>query len=77
MASGDGLDSITLIRGDHRWRFVCAHADRESFVAHLGDLAARPDTPFDEYDAALISRLSTGEMESGVHKFEDFVGPAS
>lgn len=46
---------VGLSRGEHRWRFVCGRGDLSAMLDCLSELAARPETPFDGFDAAVVA----------------------
>lgn len=59
---------VTLVRGGHRWRFICQVGDEPTLVRALAGLAVRDDAPLDWFDAALVSHQLADELGSGFHK---------
>ena len=61
--------AVGLSRGAHRWRFVCARRDLPAMLDCLGELAARAETPFDGFDAAVVahhlSEQTVGASDEG------------
>lgn len=59
-------ESVTLVKGRHRWRFVCVEEDRGQLAEALAAMADRPDLPFDRFDAALVARQFAGMDAPGL-----------
>lgn len=62
------LREVSLSKGTHTWVFRYPAGHEAALLRHLLDLAARPATGLDEYDAAMIAsqvrRRPTAQLET-------------
>ena len=48
-----------LSRNGHRWTFTCEQGDLDALLVALSTLADDDNTPFDWFDAAVVSKTLT------------------
>ncbi|GEM_PF-422984 len=63
-------EPVTLVKGAHRWTFTCDAGDEAGLLRRLSELAARTDTPFDWFDAALVSHQLSKRLKSGLYRID-------
>jgi hypothetical protein len=67
--SNDGTP-VTLVKGGHRWVFSCERGEEAPLLARLAELARQTDTPFDWFDAALVSHQLRKRLNAGLHRVD-------
>jgi hypothetical protein len=65
--SGERLQRLSLIKGEHRWQFRWAPGDEASLINSVAAMARDPKLPFDWYDAAIICKHITNPIKTGDH----------
>lgn len=69
------LARATLVRGRHRWTFVCGLGDGPAFKAALAELTQRSDCPLDRVDAAVVGLQLARELAEGFSKLHGGASP--
>ncbi|MBC7835969.1 MAG: hypothetical protein H7Y88_12850 [Phycisphaerales bacterium] len=69
-------EAVTLVKGRHRWTFVCGKGDEQRLLTYVAGLAGREGVPFDLFDAALVSHQITGRLHSGLNRVDEGEGTA-
>lgn len=59
---------VTLVKGRHRWTFSCEPGCEALLLRHVNELARREDTPFDYFDAALVSHQLSRRLKPGLFR---------
>lgn len=61
---------VTLVKGLHKWTFACDPGDEPELLRRLSELASGPDTPFDWFDAALVTHQLNRRLKAGLHRID-------
>ena len=67
-------EAVTLVKGRHRWTFVCGKGDEQRLLTYVAGLAGREGAGFDLFDAALVSHQITGRLHSGLNRVDEEEG---
>ncbi|MBX3357243.1 MAG: hypothetical protein KF745_02325 [Phycisphaeraceae bacterium] len=65
-----GGQTVTLVKGAHRWLFSCGPGEESSLLASLSELAAAAGVPFDYFDAALVSHQIAQRLKPGLRRVD-------
>lgn len=68
---GEGVRSrepVTLVKGSHRWTFTCDPGDEPALLKTLTEMAGDERTPFDWFDAALVSHQLSKRLRAGLNR---------
>lgn len=68
--AGPDQSPVTLVKGGHRWVFACAPGEEATLLSCLAELARCRDTPFDWFDAALVSHQLRKRLNAGLHRID-------
>ena len=64
-----GHHRVTLVKGDQRWEFRCAHGEESDLLARVSFLAASQGVDLDWTDAALIARKLGRRLTADIKTF--------
>ncbi len=70
-------EPVTLVKGSHRWSFVCDAGDEASLLKRLSELAGDRNVPFDWFDAALVSHQLSKRLKPGLNRIDGARPPSS
>ena len=65
--SGERLQRLSLIKGEHRWQFRWESGDEAALINSVAAMARDPQLPFDWYDAAIICKHIAKPAKAGEH----------
>ncbi len=57
--------TITLVKGDDRWRFHCEAGLERQLITALAEMASDPDHPLDRFDAAVVCHQISHQIAFG------------
>jgi hypothetical protein len=64
-------ESVTLIKGRHRWVFSWLPGEEPDLLNALQELAENKDGGFEWFDAAIVARQLSERLGAGIHRFVD------
>jgi len=73
MSAADPRDNATVLRlskGRHTWFFRYEPGDEAALRSALADLAGRAQTPFDWFDAALVTHQLSSRLKPGLNRVD-------
>lgn len=60
--------TVTLIKGAHKWRFVCPKGEEPQMRRALAELAERDGCPLDFHDASLVEKELRRNIGTGLNE---------
>jgi hypothetical protein len=69
-ADSASCSEVTLIKGRHRWHFVCQTGAETSLLERLSALARAGDPSFDWFDVALVSHQLRKRLKPGLNRID-------
>ena len=68
--TGNDPTVLRLCKGRHTWFFRYGAGDDGALRTALAELAGRSDTPFDWFDAALVTHQLTSRLKPGLNRVD-------